>query len=82
VRRITKLSEFIRHPERGSGDVPFTIYRGQREDWPLVPKVARCVLMDGSNPPNPILPPPQTLQIATFLIPADFTIGTPIKDKI
>jgi hypothetical protein len=45
VRHITKLSDFLRYLERSVGDIPFTIYRGQREDWPLLPKIARCHLM-------------------------------------
>lgn len=48
-RQITKLSDFLRYLERGMGDIPFTIYRGQREDWPLLPKLARCDLIGGTS---------------------------------
>lgn len=48
ARHITKLSDFLGYLERGVGDFPFTIYRGQREDWPLLPKIARCELMGGT----------------------------------
>ena len=47
-RQVTKLSDFLQYLERHSGDIPFTIYRGQREDWPLLPKLARRDLLGGT----------------------------------
>lgn len=49
ARHITKLSDFVGYLERGIGDIPFTIYRGQTEDWPLLPRIARCDLMGGTS---------------------------------
>lgn len=48
AHNIKNLSDFLRYLENGIGKVPFTIYRGQQEDWPLLPSLARCDLMDGT----------------------------------
>ena len=38
---IAKLSDFLQHLEQDVVDTSLTIYRGQREDWLLLPKIAR-----------------------------------------
>lgn len=50
ARPLKRVSDLLRFLERGSGDVHFTIFRGQREAWPLLPKIARLRLMGGTEP--------------------------------
>ncbi|MGH8727898.1 MAG: FRG domain-containing protein [Burkholderiales bacterium] len=42
---VTSLSDYLRYLEGRSGDSSFTLYRGQREDCPLLPKIARYKLV-------------------------------------
>ena len=41
VWQIQKLSDFQRFLEQRCGDDDFVLFRGQREDWDLVPKLER-----------------------------------------
>jgi hypothetical protein len=50
TRRVNNVSDVLRFLEGGGGDVYLTIFRGQRCDWPLQPKIARVNLLGGTAP--------------------------------
>lgn len=45
---VSHLSDYLRYLDGERRGLDLTLYRGQREDWPLLPTVARPVL-DGGN---------------------------------
>jgi len=49
TRHVNNVSDLLRFLEGGGGDFYLTIFRGQRCDWPLLPKVARCHLVGGGE---------------------------------
>src|SRR5437762_14390813 len=48
TRRVNNVSEMLRFLESGGGDVLLTVFRGQRCDWPLKPRIARIQLLGGT----------------------------------
>ena len=49
TRTVKNVSDLLRFLEGGGGDHYLTIFRGHRRDWPLLPKVARGILMGGTE---------------------------------
>ena len=49
TRRVQNVSELMRFLEGGGGDVYPTVFRGQRCDWPLRPKIGRVQLLGGTE---------------------------------
>jgi hypothetical protein len=47
-RQVRSVVDLLRILEDGDGDLLLTIFRGQREDWPLLPKIARLELIGGT----------------------------------
>ena len=47
------LSDFVRYLENQTSKAQFIVFRGQREDWPLLPKIARLDLLESLKDSEP-----------------------------
>ena len=49
TRTVRNVSDLLRFLQGGGGDLYLTLFRGQRCDWPLRPKIARVDLLGGTQ---------------------------------
>ncbi len=49
TRTVRNVSDLLRFLQGGDGDIYLTLFRGQRCDWPLRPKIARVLLLGGTQ---------------------------------